>query len=646
VDLTIEPRTYQLVVDEDTVSFHVYEGSTEIDTSILVYEADYNSVAFEGLCLSGDWCTSTPVSGTTPASVALSVNPTGMSPGMYYDEVVFNGDSLVTPCSVVVVLTVAPKIIPPDPDTCEANDPCNVVVQTSSSPDTALLFYRPGGSSEFASTEMDVGGTTCTGAIPYSARGIRGIEWYVRVVSSGVPSTLPAVVSDTTPYNWLTVALTDVVSPQIIDNKYNMIGVPFDVSPDSAIDVFGDDFGTYNKKEERLGRLNPETQEYDEYPYLDNVVRGAGFWLILRDGGDFDASGWSAVPDTLIGGTQYGTLALAPAWNQISTPFAFDIDWDSCWVSEGQLDPLVGYSVDSNGYVTSSLMEPFVGYFVYNYSADPAFLFMPCVEADPGATVANRLGIGTDDGWSLSFTVSAGKAADLINVVGASTNATDGLDHQDFMEPPPFGESVSLSSIIADKDGGRYSLAGDIRSGDQEHWVFDLLLQNTTNQTAYISVDDFSAVPSDLEFILCNVATGLTQDLRAESKLSYAYRSNPRGTNLKLIVAKSLTGEVVDSVLSSMRPETFTLDQNYPNPFNPTTTIRYDVQAQCHVMIDVYNLLGQHVRSLMDGMQSPGCYEIQWDGTDFAGKNVATGLYFYRFKAGDHIESKKMLLVK
>jgi hypothetical protein len=93
-------------------------------------------------------------------------------------------------------------------------------------------------------------------------------------------------------------------------------------------------------------------------------------------------------------------------------------------------------------------------------------------------------------------------------------------------------------------------------------------------------------------------------------------------------------------------PDLFTLDQNYPNPFNPVTTIDYSLPRQANVSITIYNLLGQEVRSLVNESQPAGNYNITWDGRTGSGEIAASGLYFYRLKAGDFIKSKKMIMLK
>lgn len=93
-------------------------------------------------------------------------------------------------------------------------------------------------------------------------------------------------------------------------------------------------------------------------------------------------------------------------------------------------------------------------------------------------------------------------------------------------------------------------------------------------------------------------------------------------------------------------PRFYVLSQNYPNPFNPVTTIEYDIPRRTSVRIDIYNTLGQRVRTLVDREESAGLYSITWDGSNSSGEAVPTGIYFYRFQTDDHVETRKMLLLK
>ena len=93
-------------------------------------------------------------------------------------------------------------------------------------------------------------------------------------------------------------------------------------------------------------------------------------------------------------------------------------------------------------------------------------------------------------------------------------------------------------------------------------------------------------------------------------------------------------------------PDKFELKQNYPNPFNPTTTIQYSLATGEKVRLAIYNVLGQEVKLLDEGFKPAGSFETTWDSRDNDGQVLASGVYFYRLEAGDHIETRKMLLLK
>ena len=95
-------------------------------------------------------------------------------------------------------------------------------------------------------------------------------------------------------------------------------------------------------------------------------------------------------------------------------------------------------------------------------------------------------------------------------------------------------------------------------------------------------------------------------------------------------------------------PKVFSLAQNVPNPFNPATTIAYGVPAGASVQVTlkVYNLRGRLVRTLVDEVRVPGAYIVFWDGTDEVGRQVSSGVYFYRMIAVNFMQSRKMVLLK
>jgi hypothetical protein len=113
----------------------------------------------------------------------------------------------------------------------------------------------------------------------------------------------------------------------------------------------------------------------------------------------------------------------------------------------------------------------------------------------------------------------------------------------------------------------------------------------------------------------------------------------------------------------SMVPIEYSLEQNHPNPFNPTTTIHYTIPSREHraqsggtggdsqlyalrTTLNIYNILGQEVRTLVDEVQEPGYYTATWDGRDNHGRQAVSGVYFYRLTSGEFTATRRMVLMK
>ena len=103
--------------------------------------------------------------------------------------------------------------------------------------------------------------------------------------------------------------------------------------------------------------------------------------------------------------------------------------------------------------------------------------------------------------------------------------------------------------------------------------------------------------------------------------------------------------EVADDPNLSI-PTEFGLDQNYPNPFNPETEIPFRIPEESDVVLKIFNIRGQLVRALIQADYSPGFHSIRWDGKDNNGMTVSSGVYIYRFQAGDFVHVKKMSLLR
>ena len=171
----------------------------------------------------------------------------------------------------------------------------------------------------------------------------------------------------------------------------------------------------------------------------------------------------------------------------------------------------------------------------------------------------------------------------------------------------------------------RARTAGDGTEGDLIHVTYELAdgASLPDQVTFYFGLANLPGTSMDPE--LLNVVCG------------YPDADNP--------VAVSTSAMGIDG--NETIPDEFALNQNYPNPFNPSTQISFDVpQGGEHIMLNIYNILGQNVSTLVTGIMNPGTYTMEWNATDEAGNPVASGIYFYELRSSSFIARKKMLLIR
>jgi len=171
----------------------------------------------------------------------------------------------------------------------------------------------------------------------------------------------------------------------------------------------------------------------------------------------------------------------------------------------------------------------------------------------------------------------------------------------------------------------RARTAGDGTEGDLIHVTYELAdgASLPDQVTFYFGLANLPGTSMDPE--LLNVVCG------------YPDADNP--------VAVSTSAVGIDG--NETIPDEFALNQNYPNPFNPSTQISFDVpQGGEHIMLNIYNILGQNVSTLVNGVINPGTYTMEWNATDEAGNPVASGIYFYELRSSSFIARKKMLLIR
>lgn len=245
----------------------------------------------------------------------------------------------------------------------------------------------------------------------------------------------------------------------------------------------------------------------------------------------------------------------------------------------------------------------------------------------------------------LIFSISFGQSAanQLPKMKAVSINPVEVCFGQPIVNGDETCVPVMLAGCVTDIRGMKIQVTG--KFGEffgaekgrllQDYQTPVTLSSRSAGQNAFI---DFAVMGLDAPGIQ---QTGEVLMLRFAGKTSVHLASVEarNSQNMKVEVVK-------ENISGELTPTAYGLAQNYPNPFNPTTTISYDLPQPGKVRLEVYNLLGERVTTLVNAVQEAGFHRVEWNGNDESQTPVAAGVYYYRLYAGDFTSVKKMLFLR
>ena len=478
--------------------------------------------------------------------------------------------------------------------------------------------------------------------------------WRVDAKSDSVPPNI--AVKDNLAFVLNILSITEdyeVKMPAKTSNeRYQLVSIPFDLQNSDVKSVLKG-LGDPNPLIWRLfGRYDPALAKYAEFPSekFNSFRRGEAYWLITR--GQFDITPGNA---TIVPVKNFYEIKIGPGYSIIGNPFPYKVSWKHS-VHDSVQNVLWGY--DGTGFKPESLaMEPFSGYFVKNYSADSLTIKinpqditnLPNANLGKNSSVTASLNAGE---WKVGISAASGKSGDGENFAGVAPGAKDEFDSYDIAEPPPTPTDyviVRFPNKQWKQQPGSY--ATDIRAANEEgvYWDFEVISSNVQSSID-LTLTEFGYVPNNFSLYLIDKTTEKAVLLETSYQYQFSMMKNETRRNFRLIAGKTEFVEKNTQGIPLLALD-YSLLQNYPNPFNPSTQIRYVLGHSGHVVLEIYNILGQRVRTLRNEFQTIGTYSVEWDGNDDSGITVSTGVYFYKVHVisnGEKIftETKKMLLMK
>jgi hypothetical protein len=420
---------------------------------------------------------------------------------------------------------------------------------------------------------------------------------------------------------------------------WHQISIPRDPEDNSVNGIFGDDFTnayfvyTFNQT--------------SGYSFEDTLEVGKGYWLANLDSAMADiegevitdtvyvdlSQGWSLIGATGLTECPLNTLKFFNGY--IILDFIQAVN--SFWISPA----LFGYNNNTRSYFISNQLTPWEGYWLYALEEGLQAVYCPQFDNLGGGGRFMEFSEEVEN-WTVTIELQQGTIFNDASCLGMDSQATDGYDIWfDFPAPPipPSGDYVRAifqhpewNAPVGD------DFCTDIRALfiTDEKYIWDFILQASDTGLVNIAFDSLNErLPSGYTLIAAYEAHRV--NLREQNSFNLYY-SAPIEIGLELIEEGTVEGAAESYVLP---PTEFTIASISPNPFNSSISIRIGLPETAKLRMEAFNILGQRVALLQNGMVSAG-----WHNFDFNASSFSSGIYFIKIEIpGKMREIKKVLFI-
>jgi hypothetical protein len=356
-----------------------------------------------------------------------------------------------------------------------------------------------------------------------------------------------------------------------------------------------------------------------------NTNPGKGFWVTSKE--DFTYT--QTVPTVELNENNQASIPLHDGWNIISNPLHTDVAWSQVSsANDANLQPL--WSFDGSWSQATDFVSARTG---------EAFYFLN----DQGL---NELLIPYEETSGKKKTEVTQTEVQLITRIDGEQTSSSRLTFVDSEQPPANavappskfeGTSLRFKADTKDHKSSRTSsLAHIYRNKNKQEHRLKVTLSATPEEPVTISAEGWDSNPG-IQMALLDTDSGRKYDLSNKNEITII--PDNEKTSMLLVIGDT---RYINEQQEELLPQKISINPNYPNPFNPSTTLRFSLPEQAEVHVQVYNILGQQVSTLINNeTRQAGVHTITFDGS-----RRASGLYFAVFEIGDQRFVQKMTLIK
>jgi len=522
----------------------------------------------------------------------------------------------------------------------------DITINTNASDDSGVRYFRM----EYRRTGDIAGLATIDllsnpATIPASANTARGLEYAIFAEdSAGNSLRLPDGVRFYAIQAMFGDGYIEQPSSQHSGSTaadYRIVSVPFDLDNKRPSAVFEDDLGGFNDENWKLFDVqNGALRDYNTIRNLNVVNPGKGF-LLITDLPNIQIDVGSGHSTTI---SDHAQIPLTSGWNLIGNPFTFDVPVGNLSVSNGSIQ--IWYH-DNSGWNTSiTHLRRWEGL---------------AINASEGATLTIGSGTSGDisiitpedlinEDWGVQIKAEGSESRDLCNYIGVNSNEEDSFNML-WPEPPVLGEAISLrikpDDNVLQKRASLSNLSAyiQVNNEDGHYWDFELV-GNKADEKVKIDFEYFGNIQPEFNKYIVDMDLKVAYNMDDLGSGLDVKIGNSKQRNYRILIG---TEEYIESNSSGVNviPEGIELWQNFPNPFNPSTTVVFTLDKSIEVNLEIYNVLGQRVRSLINNKSmEKGYHPILWNGKNDQGSTVASGIYFIRLVAGTQVKMRKAIFTK
>ncbi len=502
----------------------------------------------------------------------------------------------------------APVITSTPPTSGTAGESYQYAVQATGNPPPLFTLQS-------APPGMQIGSST--GLITWTPGMVGQFEVRINATNSvGSTSQLYSILVSPNNSEPLTISTVARFGDFTKQQNYRLIGLP---GGDTDIDVATTLDGTQGT-DWNVFRDNGSDQNYFS-PYessgLFRFRPGRGFWVLAKEP--------LLVPTQVADGVtlddgRHFTLNLGPGWNIIASPFGKNVPWQAVLDANASTIPSTSLLYGFDGAFTPrNAMLSYEAYYFFNSRAAGAPLLIP----DPDRIASAKSSIPAF--ITLTLTLAGADSTTTSAYIVIADGAEDGLDPFDQPAPRTDFSALSLHVLLAVSP----PLSLDARPSIDEGQTFELDAQGSAGT---LTVSGLDGVAGQEVYLLDRSTTRLT-DLRARSRITL---DAGQGRYALLIGPASYIAQIRGETI----PERFALLPAYPNPFSESTTIEYTMPEAGHVRVEVFDVLGRLVTTLVDTPMPAGLHHLDWPAS-----GAAPGLYLVLLHAETGERDSKTVLI-